>query len=215
MKPFDRRGSAASTPLVPTSSGVGSGTSTGPGSGTSTGPGSGTSTGDGSGMRSGAGSVSAASTASADGQNARHSSSVMTPSDAMSSSSGTSSPRRSAAIALSTVRTVSMNSKTTVRKSFSASPSSDTATLVIAAGMRSAGRPDWFTRSITFCANANAGWPVGTSSIDDLRDFPAFPGPCALPIAPVGHPAISARRRAPRERGWRACAAASRRRRRW
>ena len=54
--------------------GVGSGTSTGPGSGTSTGTGSGTSTGDGSGIRSGAGSVSASA-----GQNARHSSSVITP----------------------------------------------------------------------------------------------------------------------------------------
>jgi hypothetical protein len=29
--------------------------------------------------------------------------------------------------------------------------------LVIAAGMRSTGKPDWFTRSITFCANASAG----------------------------------------------------------
>ena len=31
------------------------------------------------------------------------------------------------------------------------------------------GQPRWLTRSITFCANANAGWPVGTSSIDELR----------------------------------------------
>ncbi len=113
----------------------------------------------------------------------------------MSSSSGTSSPRRSAAIALSTVRTVSMNSKTTVRKAFSASPSSDTVTLVIAAGIRSAGRPDWLTRSITFCANANAGWPVGTSSIDELRDFALFPGLALFPLRQL----VIQRYRLPRE----------------
>ena len=74
----------------------------------------------------------------------------------MSSSSGTSSPRRAAAIARSTVRTLSMNSKTTVRKSFSASPR-NTDTLVIAAGIRSAGRPDCVTRSIPFREKAYAG----------------------------------------------------------
>ena len=56
-----------------------------------------------------------------------------------------------------------------------------------------------------------AGPSARRPSMTDVTSRP----PCALPIAPVGQPAISARRRAPREHDWRACAAASRRRRRW
>ena len=89
-------------------------------------------------------------------------------------SSGTSSPRRRAAIACSIRRTVSMNSKTAERKAFSASESADTVTEVIMSGTRSAGSPAAEIRSRTFCAKANAGCPVGTSSIEEMRDFARF-----------------------------------------
>ena len=67
-----------------------------------------------------------------------------------------------------------MNSRTAVRKSFSASLCTATTTVVSSDGIRSVGSPAPTTRAMTFCANANAGWPVGMSSMQDIRaDFSA------------------------------------------
>ena len=88
---------------------------------------------------------------------------------------------RPAATACSAARTSSMNSRTAVRKRVLGIDIRRHVDRRDASGIRSAGSPAAGTRSITFCANANAGCPVGTSSIDELRDLPSQ-GLALLPL---------------------------------